>query len=170
MPRRGDTVIGFCSVVVSLCGPVLVSRGRFPFGHRQEHGLWPQPKQEVPESRTSGSSAHSQKFETIMVVNGYNIIPFPRLCVFLTLAGVCFLVADRKKSRLWGREWCDPHHLGDIQTKRTLSSRTSLFDSFSRNMNSKLTLTIICTSHTQTFVPGPHRHREPHGERPSNNW
>ena len=42
----------------------LVPRARFSFAQRQEQGLWPQPKPEVRESRTSGSSAHSQKLET----------------------------------------------------------------------------------------------------------
>ena len=38
----------------------LVPRVRFPFGQHQEHGLWPDPKQEVRESRTSDSSTQIQ--------------------------------------------------------------------------------------------------------------
>ena len=34
-----------------------------------EHGFWPQPKQKVRESQTYGFSAHSQRFETITVIN-----------------------------------------------------------------------------------------------------
>ena len=47
-------------------------RVRFSFGQHQDHRLCPQPKQGIRVSLTSGSSAHSQKFETITVVNGYN--------------------------------------------------------------------------------------------------
>ena len=49
----------------------LVPRVRFPFRQHQEHGLWPNPKQGVRESRTSDSSTQAQKFETMVVVNGY---------------------------------------------------------------------------------------------------
>ena len=38
----------------------LVPRVRFPFGQHQEQGLWPDPKQEVRESRTSDSSTQIQ--------------------------------------------------------------------------------------------------------------
>ena len=65
----------------------------------QEHGLWPQPKQKVRELRISRSSVHFE-FETITVVNGYNIIPLPRLGAFLAVARVHVLGADQKRSGL----------------------------------------------------------------------
>ena len=49
----------------------LVPRVRFPFGQDQEHGFWPDAKQEVHESRISDSSTQTQKFETMVVVNGH---------------------------------------------------------------------------------------------------
>ena len=59
-----------------------------------------QEKQEVRELRISGSSVHSQEFETITVHNGYNIILLPRLRAFLAVARVRVLGADQKKSGL----------------------------------------------------------------------
>ena len=85
-------------------GRILAHRARFSFAHHREHGLWPQPKQEVcessHESRTSGSSAHSQKFETITFVNSNSFIPSPRLRVYLAVARVRVLGADQKESGL----------------------------------------------------------------------
>ena len=43
-----------------------VPRARFSFGQYHKHGLWLDPKQEVHELRTSGSSTQT-KFEVIMV-------------------------------------------------------------------------------------------------------
>ena len=88
-------------------GRILAPRARFSFAHHREHGLWPQPKQEVcessHESRTSGSSAHSQKFETITFVNSYSFIPSLRLRVYLAVARVRVLGAHQKESGLWAR-------------------------------------------------------------------
>ena len=62
------------------------------------------PRQEVCESGTSGPSAHNQKFGTIGVVNGYNIITLPQLHVFLAVVRVHVLGTDQKKSVLWEQE------------------------------------------------------------------
>ena len=55
-------------------------------GECQEHGLLVSAKAESPRITDFQlfSSAHSQQFETITDVNGYNIIPLPRLRVLLT--------------------------------------------------------------------------------------
>ena len=44
--------------------------------------FWLVPNQEVRESRTSGSSTQTQKFETIVVANSYKNAPSLRLRIF----------------------------------------------------------------------------------------
>ena len=48
----------------------------------RDRELWLVPNQEVRESRTSGSSTQTQKFETIVVANGYKNAPSQRLRIF----------------------------------------------------------------------------------------
>ena len=80
--------------------------GCFSFVQHDEHGLWPLSRQEVRKSRTSDSSTHAQKFETTVVVNGYKTGPSLRLRINWRWARVRVLGADKKKSWLWGRDWC----------------------------------------------------------------
>ena len=54
------------------------------------------------KSRTFGLSMHAQKFETLVVVNGYKWT-FTTTAHKLEVARV--LRADQKKSELWGRDW-----------------------------------------------------------------
>ena len=75
---------------------ILFPRVLSSFGLCQEHDrLWLQPKQQGHESKTSGSSVYSQKFETTMVVNSYNMIPLPRLHIFLAVTRVHALGTDQ---------------------------------------------------------------------------
>ena len=77
--------------------PNLVPRVHFPFGQHQEHGLWPDPKQEVRESRTSDSSTQTQKFETMVVVNGYQSGPSLRLRINWKWPESVFLLLTKRK-------------------------------------------------------------------------
>ena len=81
----------------------LVPGVRFPLGQHQEHGLWPDPKQEVRESQTSDSPTQTQKFETMVVVNGLLEWTFTANAHQLEMARVRVLGADQKESWLWGR-------------------------------------------------------------------
>lgn len=62
----------------------------------KNNDLWLVPNQEVRESRTSGSSTQSQKFESIAVTNGYKNAPSLRLRMFRDWPEVVVLGADRK--------------------------------------------------------------------------
>ena len=69
---------------------------RFPFGQHQEDELWPDPKQEVRESRTSNNGGCQRLLEWA----------FPATAHKLEMARVRVLGADEKESGLWGRD-CD---------------------------------------------------------------
>ena len=61
-------ILGFlnrlsCCLILSY----FVPRARFSFGQHQEHGPLPIPKQEVRQSRTSGSSTQTHKLGTTVI-------------------------------------------------------------------------------------------------------
>ena len=77
---------------------ILIPRACDPSGLRKV------PNQEIRDSRTSGSSTQTQKFETIVVANGYKNAPSLRLRIFRNWPELSIPAAGQKDRGVWGQE------------------------------------------------------------------